>query len=96
MLSLNCCWKCVGEEGFYALCDGRLLKDPTNKCKLSKDINIEAESDFEFWYYMYGTQIGTLELIKDSEEVLWSLTGRQKNEWLFAQIKIPAGNYLVK
>jgi hypothetical protein len=44
---------------------------------------------------MYGTQIGTLELIKDSEEVLWSLTGRQKNEWLFAQIKIPAGNYLV-
>ena len=44
---------------------------------------------------MYGTQIGTLELVKDSEEVLWSLTGRQKNEWLFAQIKIPAGNYLV-
>ena len=44
---------------------------------------------------MYGTQIGTLELIKDSEEVLWSLTGRQKNEWLFAQIKIPAGDYLV-
>ena len=62
---------------------------------MSKNINVEAESDFEFWYYMYGTQIGTLELVKDSEEVLWSLTGRQKNEWLFAQIKIPAGNYLV-
>ena len=71
------------------------MKDPTSKCQLKTNINIQIESNFEFWYYMYGTQIGTLQLIKDDEEVLWSLTGRQRNEWLFAQIKIPAGDYLV-
>ncbi len=43
---------------------------------------------------MYGTQIGTLELIAN-DIVLWSLTGRQSNQWLLAQVKLPIGNYLV-
>ena len=76
------------------MCEGSKLRNPTDACKLSKSVNISVFSDFQFWYFMWGTQIGTLELIADSN-TLWSLTGRQKKEWLLAQVKLPPGNYLV-
>ena len=93
----NSSWiiKLIGEEGYYALCEGSKLRDPADICKLSKNVDIIiSESGFQFWYYMYGTQIGTLELIVDNNVIL-SLTGRQKPEWMLAQVKLPAGNYLV-
>ena len=43
---------------------------------------------------MYGTLIGTLELKRDNE-VLWSKTGRQKNEWLFAEVSLSPGSFQV-
>ena len=78
---------------------------------------------------MYGSQIGTLELIAyedfhmitielnsnsstisqfmstsesigntsliNSPQVIWNKTGRQKNDWLFANVTLPIGNYTV-
>lgn len=43
---------------------------------------------------MYGYEIGTLELT--GNEVLWSMTGRQKKEWLNAVVYLPKGEYNVK
>ena len=28
-------------------------------------------------------------------QVIWSKTGRQKNDWLFANVTLPIGNYTV-
>ena len=84
-----------GEEGFYALCEGSKLRNSSSLCKLSKTIDLVKEANFQFWYFMYGNQIGTLELIVN-ESVIWHLTGKQDNDWLLAQIKLPVGNYLVK
>lgn len=70
-----------------------MLRNPGDKCKLSKNISVEIESNFEFWYFMSGRTIGTLELIIDGYEVIWSKTGSQKNEWLLAQVKLRPGEY---
>jgi hypothetical protein len=43
-----------GEEGFYVLCDGSKLRDPKDKCKLSKTVDVNALSNFKFWYFMWG------------------------------------------
>lgn len=82
-------------DGYYALCNAKLLTNPSDKCVLELDISLSKETDFEFWYYMNGLQIGTLEVILNEIDVVWSLTGRQKNEWLLAEIKLPPGDYKV-
>lgn len=61
----------TGKEGYYTLCDARLLLLPVDKCVLSKEIEINRTLSLSFWYHMYGAQIGTLELIRD-DSVLWS------------------------
>ncbi len=43
---------------------------------------------------MYGQQIGTLALLADKQP-LWSRTGRQEDEWLRADVILPAGDYMV-
>ena len=43
---------------------------------------------------MYGTSIGTLELLLDNN-VIWSLSGSQDNEWLLAETNIPVGQFQV-
>jgi hypothetical protein len=84
----------IGEEGFYILCEGSKLKDPSNTCKLFKEVNLAEESDLQFWYFMYGSQIGTLELIVNNNPI-WSLTGQQENKWLLAEVTLPPGNNMV-
>lgn len=42
---------------------------------------------------MSGSHIGTLEVVLNETNVIWSLSGRQKNEWLQAEIKLPIGAY---
>lgn len=81
-------------DGFYALCDGRQLRDIDDKCELAQTISIDAISPFEFWYHMNGFQIGTLELIAN-DEVIWSLTDRQADQWLLATVNLPVGDYEV-
>jgi len=56
---------------------------------------------------MFGSQIGTLELLKYTEKnnnslndnnytVIWSKTGRQVNDWVYVNVTLPIGNYIVK
>ena len=44
---------------------------------------------------MYGRQIGTL-LLALNDQVVWSLSSSQEDEWLLAQVYIPKGSYEVK
>lgn len=84
------------DEGTYALCDARLLRDENDRCELSQTVTIPLGrvAQFQFWYHMYGFQIGTLELLAD-DVVLWSLTGRQADQWRLAQVVLPDGKYEV-
>ena len=75
------------------MCDGRELL-PEQKCIISQEINIKENTTFSFWYFMYGSQIGTLHFFKD-EEVIWTRIGRQKKEWLKAEVGLPIGIYNV-
>ncbi len=43
---------------------------------------------------MYGQQIGTLALLVNKEP-LWSLSDRQEDQWLQADLVLPYGDYLV-
>ncbi|RMZ98068.1 MAM and LDL-receptor class A domain-containing 2-like [Brachionus plicatilis] len=80
-------------DGFYALCNGKLLLDPNEKCLFYQNVSLLVDTDLKFWYHMSGVHIGTLEVILNETNVVWSLTGKQKNEWIQAEIILPAGDY---
>lgn len=45
----------------------------------------------QFWYHMYGGEIGSLNVfikIKDSETKVWSQQGNQEDRWIYAQVSI--------
>jgi hypothetical protein len=63
-------------------------------CELKKNIKLDTDRGLEFYYYMYGRQIGTL-LISANDNVIWSLSGSQDDEWLYADIVLPKGDYQV-
>ena len=84
----------TGEEGYYALCDARQLRDPSDRCTLKKSVMVTQQSELSFWYFMFGSQIGTLELTVDGESV-WSLTGSQEKAWLRATVQLDQGEHAV-
>ncbi len=77
------------------MCNGQSLKDSNDRCELNKSISIKSTAKFSFWYYMFGRQIGTLEL-KVDDVVVWHKTGRQEQEWLQAEVSLDAGSQNVK
>jgi hypothetical protein len=45
---------------------------------------------FDFWYFMYGTSVGSLTVFLENSSgrtSLWSKDGNQGNDWL--QAKVP-------
>ena len=50
---------------------------------------------FTFWYYMYGTAMGTLQL-KDNNIVLISYSGNQGKRWRKAAVSLGSGSHLVR
>ena len=58
----------------------------------------------QFWYHMFGSDIGTLNVIQKtgpgnkSETLLWSLSGQQGTNWLLGKVslsKIPSKNFWI-
>ena len=49
----------------------------------------------QFWYHMFGSDIGTLNVIwktgpgNGSESVIWSLSGQKGNKWLNGRVSLP-------
>ena len=66
----------------------------TDKCELKKDVTIDADVHFQFYYFMYGRQIGTLSLAIN-DIIIWSLSDSQEDEWLLANVILPKGSYEV-
>ena len=50
---------------------------------------------FTFWYHMYGSAMGTLQL-KDNHNTLVSYSGNQGNSWRKASVTLGSGSHLVK
>ena len=82
-------------DGYYALCDGSLLLKESDICEIKKSVNLRIGVHFQFYYYMYGRQIGTL-LLALNNTVIWSLSDSQEEDWLLTEIFIPKGFYEVK
>ena len=51
---------------------------------------------FTFWYHMFGSGIGTLQIYVDSaiagKKLLWSLAGDKGNRWYKGQMNVGATN----
>lgn len=58
----------------------------------------------KFWYHMYGSSIGTLNVLvktaagNKSEDIVWTLPGNQNNKWNFGQATVssPKSAYQVQ
>lgn len=75
---------------------GKRLKSSSDICKLEQKIKTtQKDLNLAFWYYQYGSQIGNLKLIINQNKTIWESNGRQKNEWLFVSVVLPANSYHV-
>ncbi|XP_071851180.1 MAM and LDL-receptor class A domain-containing protein 1-like isoform X5 [Apostichopus japonicus] len=47
-----------------------------------------TEKCFQFWYHMYGSSVGTLQVFWETalqSKTIWSLSGNQGDQWIFAE-----------
>lgn len=73
------------------MCIGKSLKNDHEECIIELNINTTKKELFlEFWYFQYGSQVGTLSLITNSRTLIWNSSDRKKNEWIFASVYLPA------
>lgn len=85
-----------GNEGFYLYIEasGRLVNDTARIISpIYKALYTEAGC-FSFWYHMYGTSIGTLNIYfkpeKDNTpQLMFSKSGNQGNYWLHGVFNLP-------
>jgi hypothetical protein len=77
------------------LCYGSQLINANDSCELKKNVVLMTDINFGFYYYMYGRQIGTL-LLALNDQVIWSLSDSQEEDWLLEEVFIPKGSYEVK
>ncbi|CAF3983189.1 unnamed protein product [Rotaria sp. Silwood2] len=78
-------------SGNYVRFMAALLSDSNKYGIMSTSACVEQSTSFSFWYFMHGSQIGTLALIVN-DQVLWEKSGRQGvPAWHQANITLPAG-----
>ena len=81
-------YKCTIFSGSYIYIEasGRNFGD---KARLLSDwMEPDETVCFQFWYHMYGSNIGNLSIYlktNQSEKLVWSLSGDQGNRWRFGQ-----------
>ncbi|EDO47787.1 predicted protein [Nematostella vectensis] len=85
-------------NGTYMFIESSSPRRPGDKARLvsqSFDTQPSQGRCMQFWYHMNGADIGTLNVIwktgpgNQSESVLWTLSGNQQNNWLFARVSLP-------
>lgn len=85
-------------SGHYALFDGDKLVSYTSEASLNKTFtNNNLQLDYTFWYYLWGSSVGSLTLFKN-DEVIWLETKQDENMfkgWKKASVKFPVGNFTV-
>ncbi|XP_069106937.1 MAM and LDL-receptor class A domain-containing protein 1-like [Argopecten irradians] len=45
-----------------------------------------------FWYHMYGGSVGTLQVSTSGSGILWTKSGDQGNQWIQANVNLPAAS----
>ncbi|CAF4767053.1 unnamed protein product [Rotaria sp. Silwood1] len=76
-------------SGSYARFMANLLLESDQFGIMSTNTSLQQSTSFSFWYYMHGSQIGTLALIVNGQ-TLWERSGRQGvPAWYQANATLP-------
>ncbi|CAF3388690.1 unnamed protein product [Rotaria sp. Silwood1] len=76
-------------SGSYARFMANLLLESDQFGIMSTNTSLQQSTSFSFWYYMHGSQIGTLALIVNGQ-TLWERSGRQGvPAWYQANVTVP-------
>ncbi|XP_014235694.2 uncharacterized protein LOC106658313 [Trichogramma pretiosum] len=88
-----------GYDGHYLYTEasGRLLNDKARIISPLYPARLTESGCFSFWYHMYGSTIGTLNVYFKPEtqaepEVKWTKEGNQGNHWLRGMFPLPPVN----
>ncbi|XP_048414760.2 apical endosomal glycoprotein isoform X2 [Stegostoma tigrinum] len=85
-------------KGYYLFIHNLSASLPNHTARLSTILQTATSANqcFSFWYHMYGPSIGTLSLKVQQEgrpeELLWTRTGTNGNQWRWAFHTIPPQN----
>ena len=90
------------ETGTYAYIEGSSPQKKGDKARLMKPLmKYQASYCFQFWYFMYGSQMGCLRVLqinqKKEEKILWERCGQQGAQWQNAELSVlneEAGSYV--
>ncbi|EDV21956.1 uncharacterized protein TRIADDRAFT_59472 [Trichoplax adhaerens] len=80
-------------QGYYAFMNADNLR-PGNKARLMSEV-FPASSGrcLTFWYFMYGQNMGSLNVLwmyGNSASQLWNISGNQQHYWKYTQISVPS------
>ncbi|KAG7228996.1 hypothetical protein INR49_013229 [Caranx melampygus] len=82
---------CTFEQGLFLLLNGSSSKNKERAVISVPVVNLASNFCVEFWYYMLGPSVSTLDLLvqmKSSEVLIWTRRGTQNPEWINAQVTI--------
>ena len=84
---------CYFNPGYYIFIETSLPRRPGDKARLlSQTFNgTNTKSCFTFWYHMYGSDIGALNLyeqVGSKETLIWRLSGNKGNNWYSGQVAV--------
>ncbi|MED6241113.1 hypothetical protein ATANTOWER_028659 [Ataeniobius toweri] len=85
------------DQGFFLLLNGSGSKDAEKAVATVSVSNRGSQSCIEFWYYMLGPSVSTLNLlvqVNSSELLVWTRQGTQTPEWIKAQVTVSLINAL--
>ncbi|CAF1267528.1 unnamed protein product [Rotaria magnacalcarata] len=78
-------------SGNYARFMARVLTESDRFGVMNTSTSLSQPAAFSFWYFMHGSQIGTLALIVN-DQTLWEKSGRQGlPAWYQANVTLPMG-----
>ncbi|XP_041849179.1 MAM and LDL-receptor class A domain-containing protein 2 [Melanotaenia boesemani] len=78
-------------QGIFLLLNGSGSKDGEKAVISVPVIELGSQTCAEFWYYMLGPSVSSLDLLvqtKSSEVLLWTRQGTQNPEWINTQVTI--------
>ncbi|XP_014854147.1 PREDICTED: MAM and LDL-receptor class A domain-containing protein 2-like [Poecilia mexicana] len=78
-------------QGFFLLVNGSGSKDGDKAVTSVSVSHLWPQSCVQFWYYMLGPSVSTLNLLiqtSSSEKLVWTRQGTQNPEWIKAQVAV--------
>ncbi|XP_052069280.1 MAM and LDL-receptor class A domain-containing protein 1-like [Mytilus californianus] len=79
--------------GHYMYLDSYNASDGDIAYSQGPSVNVNEESCLKFWYHMYGTDVGRLNVTLN-KNVIWSDNGDKGDNWNLAKVDIDSQGYL--